>query len=212
MGGEIRTVIERTFPNGGTLPFMARPREFDETTVLNAARDTFWANGVAGTSISDLSESTGLSVGSIYKAFGSKSGLCLSSLDAYLSAGLEHAKQQLGGADTALQGIEAWLDAMASQAAETSPTRGCFAVNCATELAEGDEAVRIRLRQHDANLRQSIRQALAAAVAVGELTGDPATGAMLLCTTVNGLQVESRKGISLDDARATVSLALDAIR
>ncbi len=205
-------VVERSFSNDATVSLMARPREFDETTVLSAARDMFWANGVADTSISDLSTSTGLSVGSIYKAFGSKAGLCQSSLDAYLASGLEHAKQLLGGTDSPLRGIEAWLDAMALQAAETSPTRGCFAVNCATELAADDEAVRTRLRQHDAKLRRVVRQALASAVALGELTGDPTTGAMLLCTMVNGLQVESRKGISLDDARATVSLALNAIR
>lgn len=191
---------------------MARPREFDESTVLAAARDTFWSKGVAKTSISDLSASTGLSVGSIYKAFGSKAGLCRSSLDDYLTAGLAHAKQLLDDADSPVAGIRAWLEAMASQAAVTTSTRGCFAVNCATELAENDEAVRSRLKQHDTALRRSVRQAIAAAVARGELTGDPAVGAMLLCTTVNGLQVESRKGISLNDASATVTLALDALR
>ena len=55
---------------------MARPREFDETEVVDLARNAFWSHGVAATSITALSEATGLSVGSIYKAFKSKDALC----------------------------------------------------------------------------------------------------------------------------------------
>ena len=40
---------------------MARPRKFDEGVVLTAARDSFWRTGYEGTSISDLTEATGLS-------------------------------------------------------------------------------------------------------------------------------------------------------
>lgn len=191
---------------------MARPREFDEASVLTAARRTFWSNGVSETSISDLGAATGLSVGSIYKAFGSKAGLCHSALDDYLSRGLVQISDLLDTPESPVAGIELWLEAMATRAADTSPTRGCFAVNCATELAETDDTVRTRLRRHDAALRLVVRQALAAAVAAGELAGDPAGGALLLCTAVNGLQVESRKGISIDDARTVLATALQALR
>ncbi len=63
---------------------MGRPREFDEKVVVAKARDAFWANGISATSISDLGDATGLSVGSIYKAFDSKDGLCFRTLDDYL--------------------------------------------------------------------------------------------------------------------------------
>lgn len=191
---------------------MARPREFDEQTVLDAARNAFWANGVAETSISDLGAATGLSVGSIYKAFESKAGLCRASLDDYLQHGLAAATELLDHAEGPVAGLAAWLDAMAVQAASTSPTRGCFAVNCATELAETDDHVRERLRRHDRALRSVVRQAISKAVTSGELNVDPSAGAMLLCTTVNGLQVESRKGVSPDDARTTLTMAFDALR
>ena len=51
---------------------MARPREFDETQVLEAARDAFWSTGYGGTSIDDLTTATGLGKGSLYAAFGGK--------------------------------------------------------------------------------------------------------------------------------------------
>ena len=40
---------------------MARPREFDEARVIDAARDAFWSAGIEATSISDLCAATGLS-------------------------------------------------------------------------------------------------------------------------------------------------------
>lgn len=54
---------------------MARPRTFDEATVLDQARELFSTQGYHGTSIDDLVKATGLLRGSLYKAFGSKRNL-----------------------------------------------------------------------------------------------------------------------------------------
>ena len=54
---------------------MARPRAFDEATVLAQARALFAQQGYNGTSIDDLVKATGLLRGSLYKAFGSKRNL-----------------------------------------------------------------------------------------------------------------------------------------
>ena len=68
------TVIDCSVTNcyGGT---MARPRTFDEATVLEQARGLFSTQGYHGTSIDDLVKATGLLRGSLYKAFGSKRNL-----------------------------------------------------------------------------------------------------------------------------------------
>ena len=39
---------------------MARPREFDESAVINRALQQFWANGYEATSVDDLCAVTGL--------------------------------------------------------------------------------------------------------------------------------------------------------
>ena len=83
---------------------------------------------------------------------------------------------------------------------------------CASELAATDASVRRRLVAHDHRLRALVAAAIEAANRCGELSGDPQRGARLLCTTVNGVQLDGRKGISRDDARATLMLALDALR
>ncbi len=180
--------------------------------MVDAAREAFWSRGVHATSITDLSEVTGLSIGSLYKAFGSKGELCARTLDTYLDTGLERVEAVLTEASSPVAGLQAWLEWIAERASTAGPTRGCYAVVCASELAATDEAVRRRLVAHDDRLRTLVAAAIAAANRDGELSGDPELGARLLCATVNGVQLEGRKGIGRDDARATLMLALDALR
>jgi TetR/AcrR family transcriptional regulator, transcriptional repressor for nem operon len=191
---------------------MGRPREFDEDEAVAAARAAFWSGGVNATSISDLAFATGLSVGSIYKAFGSKAELCHRTLDDYLDAGLASASALLDSAESAIDGVAAWLGSMAEQAGRSDDLRGCYAVLCATELAAHDEEARTRLRLHDERLRGRVADALRSAVAAGDLECDPVIGAQLLCATVNGVQVEARKGIDRAVAHRILRLALDGLR
>ncbi|MEM7337270.1 MAG: TetR/AcrR family transcriptional regulator [Actinomycetota bacterium] len=190
---------------------MARPREFDEADVLARARDEFWSNGVAATSISALSGATGLSVGSIYKAFKSKDELCSRTLEDYLAYARSHIAATLADAPTPLVGLRAWLDAIIEQAIDTSPTRGCYAVELAAERAAVDEDVRTQLVDHDNEMRNIVGQTVRRAVDAGELTGDPDGITRLICTTVNGLQVDARKGLSEQSARLTIDTMLTAL-
>jgi TetR/AcrR family transcriptional repressor of nem operon len=128
---------------------VGRPREFDEGQVIARAREAFWSRGVAATSVADISTATGLSVGSIYKAFTSKGELCQRTLDDYLAAGQERLRALFAEASSARDGLQEWIDLMAAQAGDDSPTCGCYAVVCATELAETDPVVRASLKRHD---------------------------------------------------------------
>ncbi|MEM7322101.1 MAG: TetR/AcrR family transcriptional regulator [Actinomycetota bacterium] len=190
---------------------MARPREFDETEVVDRARNRFWSHGVAATSISALSEATGLSVGSIYKAFKSKDQLCSLTLDDYLQGAQAHLRTTLDDAPSPWLGIRAWLDMAIAQATDTSPTRGCYAVELAAERAAVDDRVRQLLVEHDNTMRQLVAGAVQDAIDEGLVTGDADGLARLICTTVNGLQVEARKGITDTEARATIDTMLNAI-
>jgi TetR/AcrR family transcriptional repressor of nem operon len=51
---------------------MARPREFDDEAVLDAAIQCFWSRGYEATSVKDLIGKTGITAASLYNAFGDK--------------------------------------------------------------------------------------------------------------------------------------------
>ncbi len=190
---------------------MARPREFDEAEVIDRARKAFWSRGVAATSVSDLSEATGISVGSIYKAFTSKDDLCTLTLDDYLRNARTWLANELKRAPTPWDGVRAWLDAVIEQATDTAPTRGCYAVELAAERAAVDERIRTMLVDHDAELRRLVADAARDAIDSGRVSGDPDAVARLICTTVNGLQVDARKGITEAEARLAIDTLLGVL-
>src|SRR5208283_5324215 len=64
---------------------MARPREFDETAVLEAAMNCFWAQGFEQTSVRDLAQRMGITGASLYNAFGDKRSLYRQAFVYYLT-------------------------------------------------------------------------------------------------------------------------------
>ena len=67
---------------------LARPREFDEGAVLEAAMQRFWQTGYSATSTRDLGAVMGLAPASLYNAFGDKRTLFARCLDHYLDANM----------------------------------------------------------------------------------------------------------------------------
>jgi AcrR family transcriptional regulator len=65
---------------------MARQREFDEGTVLDAAVLCFWKQGYEATSVRDLVAQTGITSASLYNAFGDKRALYQKALDHFVEA------------------------------------------------------------------------------------------------------------------------------
>lgn len=62
---------------------MARPREFDINTAIADAMAVFWTHGYEDASLPQLLEGTGLSRGSLYKAFEGKQSLFVAALRCY---------------------------------------------------------------------------------------------------------------------------------
>jgi AcrR family transcriptional regulator len=119
-----------------------RPREFDETDVIAAARDEFWSRGYAATSVDDLASATGLGKGSLYGAFGDKHGLFLRALEDYIGTALDGVRAQLRDArhsayDRLARHIRGQVKAIAADKAR----RGCMIAKSAAELSATDDTV-----------------------------------------------------------------------
>ena len=65
---------------------MARPREFDEVTALEAAMECFWHRGYEATSVRDLADKMRISAPSLYNTYGDKRELFTRSLERYAEA------------------------------------------------------------------------------------------------------------------------------
>jgi AcrR family transcriptional regulator len=120
---------------------MARPRNFDETKVLDSAREQFWNRGYAATRLEDLVAATGLGKGSLYGAFGDKRQLFLNLLKSYSNQQLSNVQQTLTGSGTALERLTRLFEGVARSYAGDTQRRGCFMVNSTSELHGQDPDV-----------------------------------------------------------------------
>src|SRR4029077_18297143 len=116
---------------------MARPREFVETTVLEAAMNCFWAQGFEQTSVRELAERMGITGASLYNAFGDKRSL-------YRQAFIHYTPQK--GRDRVARretlppalAIRTFFDEIIERSVGDGQRRGCMLVNAALELAPYD--------------------------------------------------------------------------
>lgn len=121
---------------------MPRPRTFDETDVVAAARDEFWSRGYAATSVDDLTSVTGLGKGSLYGAFGDKHALFLRALDDYIGTALDDVRAQLRDPRySAYDRLVRHIRAQAKAIAADKSRRGCMMAKSAAELGATDETV-----------------------------------------------------------------------
>jgi TetR/AcrR family transcriptional regulator, transcriptional repressor for nem operon len=117
---------------------MARPREFDEETVLEAATQRFWNNGYEATSMRDLADHTGMTTPSLYNAFGDKKAIYRLVLDRYVHLALTACAETFSGERPAVAALERYFDALIEEALADALQKGCFVVNTALEVAPHD--------------------------------------------------------------------------
>jgi TetR/AcrR family transcriptional repressor of nem operon len=120
-----------------TRRMMARPREFDETTVLEAAMNCFWAQGFEQTSVRDLAEQMGITGASIYNAFGDKRSLYRQAFVHYLAQTVRDRVARLEKLPPAMA-VRAFFDEIIERSVDDEQRRGCMLVNAALELAPYD--------------------------------------------------------------------------
>jgi len=146
---------------------MPRPRALTDDDLLDRARDIFWRQGYAATSLRDLTAATGLSTAALYNRFGDKAGLFREVLRRYADTGLSAERlpglAALPDPRAAITGFFAELLALS----ETTDTpSGCLLIN--TVLDGGAEApetrllVRERLGEVKTFLRARLEQAKSA--------------------------------------------------
>jgi TetR/AcrR family transcriptional repressor of nem operon len=120
---------------------MARPREFDEGTVLAAVVQCFWNRGFEATSVRDLVEKTGLTAASLYNAFGDKRALYQKALDHYVESSVAERISRCAALPPR-QAIDTFFADILGRSLGDRQHKGCMLVNAALEVAPHDPGFR----------------------------------------------------------------------
>ena len=128
---------------------MARTKNFDEVKALESAMLLFWKKGYSATSMKELEQVMGLTITSIYNAFGNKRALFEKALNYYLQHILNKFIESLDNADSPENALNAILMEVIHLHFNPSHPGGCLVV---FSILENE--------QHDVRLRNTLNSAL----------------------------------------------------
>ncbi|MFJ9035918.1 TetR/AcrR family transcriptional regulator [Streptomyces sp. NPDC102406] len=181
---------------------MARTKEFDPDTALQAALELFHRRGYEATSMADLVDHLGIGRASIYATFGNKHELYLKALDRYTDSADLQVLAELSAGGPALPAVRALVRRFAAEAsADDRRLLGCLVTNTATELGPHDAQAARRVERSWEQIETVLHSALLRARAQGELPADrdPRALARLLLVLMQGIRVVGKA--SRDTAR-----------
>jgi TetR/AcrR family transcriptional regulator, transcriptional repressor for nem operon len=172
---------------------MARPREFDEVTVLEAAMNCFWAQGFESTSVRDLAEEMGITGASLYNAFGDKRSLYRRALAYYLETSVRDRVSRLEQLPP-FAAIRAFFDEVIERSITDKQRRGCMLVNAALELAPYDAEFQKVVSQEMVFIETFFRRCIAAGQKDGKISParPPTELAKVLLSVLLGIRVLAR--------------------
>jgi len=173
---------------------MARPREFDEAAALDAAMDCFWRAGYEATSVRDLTARMGITVTSLYNAFGDKRYLFRQVLQRYAERSTRERIVRLESTLPPKQAVRGFLREIVERSLSDRDRRGCLLVNSALEIAPHDPELGAEVAARLDEIEAFFYRALVAAQADGSvpLDRDPADLSRLLLGVTLGLRVLAR--------------------
>jgi TetR/AcrR family transcriptional repressor of nem operon len=173
---------------------MARPREFDEAEVLDAAILCFWTRGYEATSVRDLAGSMGLTGASLYNAFGDKRTLYRKALDRYVAQSFGDRVARFERHLPPRQAIAAFFEEIIARSLDDRKRKGCMLVNSAVEIAPHDRT----LGREIADVLVEIEQFFLRCARIGQADRTITTSqsaedlARLLLSTLLGIRVLAR--------------------
>lgn len=157
--------------------------------ILDAAFRVIYRHGFQGMRLDEVVEATGLTKGALYHHFPNKQALGYAVVDEVI-AGMMHAMwtEPLEQAADPLQAIIDNLQGIENRMGEDLAVLGCPLNNLAQEMSPLDEGFRTRIDRVYSEWHESLRRALARAVAQGTLSPETDTGrlASFIIASISG--------------------------
>ena len=189
-----------------------RPRAFDEAEFLNGAISLFSAAGFSGVGISDLTAATGLTVGSVYKAYQDKEGVFAKALERYILLRETHLAALFEQVPNARAKIEALLRLYVDLSQGKDGKLGCLVVAGIADLDQVGRAVEI-LRTQLSNRRRMLVELVVEGQRDGSIAmdADPQATAELLLALLQGMRVVGKGGTLTEHGETFISQALKVL-
>ncbi len=192
---------------------MARTKAFDETEVLEKAKQLFWKQGFHATSIQNLVDHLGINRASIYDTFGDKNKLYEMALRSYREESAVHLQSRLDKFKSVKNGLRTLLREGIKAAIDDDDCKGCFVVNCISEYLPKHQHILTELLDNKVIFEKTASRTLQRGKDSGELSPDLNVKdlATYLYTFFSGLQIIAKVKPSKKELFKTIDLGLKVL-
>ncbi|WP_163687224.1 TetR/AcrR family transcriptional regulator [Mycolicibacterium gadium] len=171
-----------------------RPREFDLDAATAALERALWSRGFRSTNVEELAADAGLSLSSLYAAFGSKQGVLDAALARY-ECEMSGMLSELESATRGLPDVERFVGRVRAVIDDPASPSGCFMVNTMVEVGDGVPEVQRRTATYRRRIERALKSALDVAADNGDIeVGSAADRARLIQAALFGALAASRAG------------------
>ncbi|SNS87283.1 transcriptional regulator, TetR family [Sphingomonas laterariae] len=188
---------------------MARSKEFDVDTAVDAAIAVFREHGFEGTSAQMLVDAMGIGRQSLYDTFGDKWGIYRAAVTRYSQAEVRAHAAMLASGNRAIDGLRAMFDRVVAEA-----DRPCLGLSSTVEFGcAKPDLTKARTASSDF-LAGAVTDAVVRAREQGDVAADldPEPLTTFLIATISSIRLAARAGASPQHLAALADLALRALR
>ena len=192
---------------------MPRHKQFERDEVLEKALEVFWCKGYNATSFQTLTEGMCINRQSIYDTFGDKHTLFIEALNYYYQKRAGLISAHFAQDKPVKELFKTFFEKTIVDTTSSEKNKGCFILNVTLEMVPEDEEAVIIVNQNIENLASIFTKAITRGVKSGEIvaTQPPATLAMYLVNTAQGLITLSKTITDKKKLRAIAEVALSAL-
>jgi TetR/AcrR family transcriptional repressor of nem operon len=148
---------------------MARPKEFDETEVLDAAVDCFWLYGFRAVTVRELADSMGIASASLYNTFGDKRALFRRALRRYTETTYEAPIAALERASPPVEAMRLFFREIVELSLADEQRKGCFLINASLEIAPEEVELHGYISETLLKVQDFFRRSLSAGIRTGNI-------------------------------------------
>jgi AcrR family transcriptional regulator len=190
--------------------FRGRPRTFNMEEVLDTALRVFSEKGYEGTSLTDLTEATGLNRPSLYAAFGNKEALFYKVFERFMSR-VDDWITAAVAKPTAKAVVQSLLDRCVEEFTTPGRPLDFFLIHAGLVCGKASR-ISDRMTAHRREIALRLEKRFESARHVGDLStrSNPKDLALYLLGSIYALSIESRDGATRNDLKRFVSVAVKA--
>ena len=178
-----------------------RPRSFDRDKALVQALDVFWRRGYEPASVAELCQAMEINPPSLYSTFGNKAKLFLEAVNFYEKTYWEAPSKKLMADPDVYRGIESFFREAAQILLSPDSPCGCMVVLATINVSEDAEEITGTIRELRMVTKNLFAELFQRGIDDGQIP--PGTDVIALAgafnTMLEGLSIQARDGISLDE-------------